>query len=159
MDRTGLFPGQKALKTEAHFSSIFGPFQWSFSLIFQAVTPYSITGGKFYCQIHKKFHEAPEKIFRCSSKNFPMFHEKFWPVSRDHFACHFKVIWPVPRFAFVPKWTKSQARGKLGQKGKRGLMGPLRPLGLMGNGTGLEDLLGSVGPVGEIKKLSFFLVS
>ena len=131
MDRTGLFPGQKALKTDAHFASIFGPFQWSFSLIFQAVTPYSITGGKFYCQIHKKFHEAPEKIFRCSSKNFPVFHEKFWPVSRDHFACHFKVIWPVPRW----------------------------PLGLMGNGTGLEDLLGSVGPVGEIKKLSFFLVS
>ena len=33
-------------------------------------------------------------------------------MARDHFACHFKVIWPVPRFAFVPKWTKSQAGKK-----------------------------------------------
>jgi hypothetical protein len=95
---------------DAHFASILGLFSWSFSLIFQAVMLYSITGRKFYCQNHKKFPEAPEKIFRGSSKNFSVFHEKFWPVSRDHLACHFKVIWPVPRFAFVPKWTKPQAR-------------------------------------------------
>ena len=109
MDKTGLFGGQKALKPDAHFASFLKPFPWSFSLILQAVTPYTITGRKFYCQIHKKNPEVPEKIFRGSRKNFSGFHEKFWPVSRDHFACHFKVIWPVPRFAFVPKWTKSQA--------------------------------------------------
>ena len=75
----------------------------------------------FYCQSCKKFPEAPEKIFRGSRKNFPVFHEEFWPVSRDHSACcfkvvsrdhsacRFKVIWPVPRFAFVPKWTKLPA--------------------------------------------------
>ena len=117
-----------------HFVSILGPFPWSFLLIFQAVTLYSITGRKFYCQNHKKFPEAPEKFFRqnhkkfpeapekffrCSSKNFSVFHEKFWPVSRNHFACHFKVIWPVPRFAFVLKWTKSQAEKK---KANRAIM-------------------------------------
>ena len=117
MDRIGYFPSFQTLKTDAHFASILGPFSWSFSLIFQAVTPCSITVRKFYCQNHKKNPEAPEKIFRCSSKNFSGFHEKFWPVSRDHFACHFKVIWPVPRFAFVPKWTKLQA-GKKSQKEK-----------------------------------------
>ena len=112
MDKIGLFSCFQALKTDAHFASIFGPFPGSFSLISQAVTLYTITGRKFYCQNHKKFPETPEKISRCSSKNFSVFHEKFWPVSRDHFACHFKVIWPVPRFAFVPKWTKPQA-GKI----------------------------------------------
>ena len=104
------FWGQKALKTDAPFASILGPFQGSFSLIYQAVTPHTITVRKFYCQIHKKNLPAPEKISRGSSKNFSVFHEKFWPVSRDHLARHFKVIWPVPRFAFVPKWTKLQAR-------------------------------------------------
>ena len=103
-----------SLKNGCSFCIHFWPFPWSFSLIFQAVTPHTITGRKFYCQNHKKNPEAPEKIFRSSSKNFPVFHEKFWPVSRDHFACHFKVIWPVPRFAFVPKWTKPQA-GRIGQ--------------------------------------------
>ena len=108
MDKTGLFGGQKALKPDAHFASFLKPFPWSFSLILQAVTPYTITGRKFYCQIHKKNPEVPEKIFRGSRKNFSGFHEKFWPVSRDHFACHFKVIWPVPRFAFVPKWMQNE---------------------------------------------------
>ena len=98
-----------SLKIGRSFAPILGPFPWSFSLIFQTVTPHNITDGKFYCQNHKKFPEAPEKISRGSRKNFSGFHEKFWPVSRNHFACHFKVIWPVPRFAFVPKWTKSQA--------------------------------------------------
>ena len=109
MDRIGYFSSFQALKTDTHFASIFGPFPGSFSPIYQAVTLHTITGCKFYCQIHKKNPEVPEKISRCSSKNFSVFHEKFWPVSRDHFACHFKVIWPVPRFAFVPKWTKLQA--------------------------------------------------
>ena len=109
MDKTGHFSGQKALKTDAPLASILGPFPGSFSPIYQAVTLHTITGCKFYCQIHKKNPEVPEKISRCSRKNFPVFHEKFWPVSRDHLACHFKVIWPVPRFAFVPKWTKLQA--------------------------------------------------
>ena len=124
MDRTGHFQGQKALNTDAHFASIFEPFPWSFSLIFQAVTPCSITGRKYYRQNHKIFPEAPEKISRCSSKNFSVFHEKFWPVSRDHFACHFKVIWPVPRFAFVPKWTKLQAGKK--RRGNEGEQDELR---------------------------------
>ena len=141
MDRIGLFSGQKALKTDAHFASIFGPFPWPFLLIFQAVTPYSITGRKFYCQNHKKNLPAPEKIFRGSSKNFSGFHEKFWPVSRDHFACHFKVIWPVPRFAFVPKWTKSLAGG-IGEMGRMRPMGVMGLMGVMGNGAGLEGLLG-----------------
>ena len=100
MDRIGYFPSFQTLKTDAHFASILGPFSWSFSLIFQAVTPCSITVRKFYCQNHKKNPEAPEKIFRGSRKNFSGFHEKFWPVSRDHFACHFK-------------------RGKIGQWAKR----------------------------------------
>ena len=88
---------------------------------------HGITGRKFYCQNHKKNPEAPEKIFRCSSKNFSVFHEKFWPVSRDHFACHFKVIWPVPRSAFVPKWTKLQAEKK--RDGANGATKPTGPNG------------------------------
>ena len=152
MDKKGLFYCFQALKTDTPLSSIFWPFSWSFSLIFQAVTLYSITGRKFYCQNHKKFPEAPEKFFRCSSKNFSVFHEKFWPVSRDHFACHFKVIWPVPRFAFVPKWTKPQARENWAIGG-RGLMGSMRllgPLGLMGDGPDLEGLFGLPGSLGPV---------
>ena len=152
MDKIGLFSCFQALKTDAHFASSLGPFPWSFSLIFQAVTPYTITGRKFYCQNHKKNPEAPEKIFRGSSKNFSVFHEKFWPVSRDHFACHFKVIWPVPRFAFVPKWTKPQARENWAIGG-RGLMGSMRllgPLGLMGDGPDLEGLFGLPGSLGPV---------
>ena len=124
MDKIGLFSCFQALKTDAHFASIFGPFPGSFSLISQAVTLYTITGRKFYCQNHKKFPETPEKISRCSSKNFSVFHEKFWPVSRNHLACHFKVIWPVPRFAFVPKWTKLQAGKK--RRGNEGEQDELR---------------------------------
>ena len=94
----------------------------------------------------------PQKISRGSSKNFSVFHEKFWPVSRDHFACHFKVIWPVPRFAFVPKWTKPQARENWAIGG-RGLMGSMRllgPLGLMGDGPDLEGLFGLPGSLGPV---------
>ena len=152
MDRTGHFPDKKALKTDAHFASIFGPFPCSFLLNFQTVTPHSITGRKFYRQNHKKNLPAPEKISRGSSKNFPVFHEKFWPVSRDHLACHFKVIWPVPRFAFVPKWTKPQARENWAIGG-RGLMGSMRllgPLGLMGDGPDLEGLFGLPGSLGPV---------
>ena len=74
MDRIGLFSGQKALKTDAHFASIFWPFPWPFLLIFQAVTPYSITGRKFYCQNHKKF------------KSFGLCHEIISPVILKSFG-------------------------------------------------------------------------
>ena len=130
MDKTGHFRGQKALNTDAHFASIFGPFPWSFSLIFQAVTPYTITVRKFYCQNHKKNPKAPEKIFRGSRKNFSVFHEKFWPVSRDHFACYFKVIWPVPRFAFTGPTGANRKWARL--RGAIWLIGPSWLIGLIG---------------------------
>ena len=119
MDKIGLFSCFQALKTDAHFASSLGPFPWSFSLIFQAVTPYGITGRKFYCQNHKKFPEAPEKIFRGSSKNFSVFHEKFWPVSHE-------IISPVILKSFglsqdLPLSQNGQnlRRGKLGIRAKR----------------------------------------
>ena len=97
---------------DAHFASILGLFSWSFSLIFQAVMLYSITGRKFYCHNHKKFPEAPEKIFRGSSKNFSVFHEKFWPVSRDGKWAWLRGLirpsslnWPSLYFStFLPSW-------------------------------------------------------
>ena len=123
MDRTGHFGGQKALKTDAHFASIFGPFPGSFSLISQAVTLYTITGRKFYCQNQKKFLEVPEKISRCSMKSFGLCHEIISPVILKSFG----LSQDLPLSQNGQKFR----RGKKSQKGK-GVDGANEPTGANG---------------------------
>ena len=100
MDRIGYFPSFQTLKTDAHFASILGPFSWSFSLISQAVTSYTITVRKFYCQNHKKNPEAPE-----------MCHEIISPVILKSFG----LSQDLP----LSQNGQNFRRGKIGQWAKR----------------------------------------